>query len=46
MIMVGIVAVIAAIALAICAGVSNWAARKEACAAAEAAAESEGAIEA
>lgn len=43
MIMVGLVAVVVAGALAICAGVTNWIARKEARAAAEAA-ESEGAV--
>ena len=36
MIMVGLVAVVAAGALAICAGVTNWTARKEARKAAEA----------
>ena len=43
MIIVGIVAVVAAVALAICAGVTNWNARKEARAAVEAA-EVEGAV--
>ena len=37
MIIVGLVAVVAAGALAICAGVTNWSARKEARAAAESA---------